>query len=202
MTLIDTNTTTTDPSPADPPAAAAPAAGMSVLRRDGSIAEFDPGRISVAITKAFLAVEGETAGRSSRLRALVVDLTDAVVGTLRRRYGSDPAPGRPVDLEEVQDQVELALMRDGHAAVARAYILYREEHRRARADRAFGTTAAQAAPQGIAAFSVVDVDGARTDPGRASGDQASRVGQCPAALRSRRALHRSRRKHSPGTDSP
>ncbi len=124
MTLIDTNTTTTDPSPADPPAAAAPAAGMSVLRRDGSIAEFDPGRISVAITKAFLAVEGETAGRSSRLRALVVDLTDAVVGTLRRRYGSDPAPGRPVDLEEVQDQVELALMRDGHAAVARAYILY------------------------------------------------------------------------------
>src|SRR6476619_6091897 len=115
----------------DPPRQLAPAsAGMGVLRRNGSIAEFDPGRIAVAITKAFLAVEGESAGRSSRLRAQVVELTDSVVGTLSRRYGAD-APGRPVDLEEVQDQVELALMRGGHAAVARAYILYREEHRRA-----------------------------------------------------------------------
>ncbi len=147
MTLIETTHPTDTPSvtpatvrpPADPPATAV--TGMSVLRRDGSIADFDPGRISVAITKAFLAVEGETAGRSSRLRALVVELTDAVVGTLRRRYGPEHAPGRPVDLEDVQDQVELALMRDGHAAVARAYILYREEHRRARAERAAGPAA-------------------------------------------------------------
>ena len=138
MTSTAVITTATDGSHqqiSDPPRQLAPAAaGMGVLRRNGSIAEFDPGRIAVAITKAFLAVEGESAGRSSRLRAQVVELTDSVVGTLSRRYGAD-APGRPVDLEEVQDQVELALMRGGHAAVARAYILYREEHRRARGER-------------------------------------------------------------------
>src|SRR6478672_3715405 len=107
----------------DPPRQLAPAAaGMGVLRRNGSIAEFDPGRIAVAITKAFLAVQGASAGRSSRLRAEVSEMTDAVTTTLQRRHRDSD---RPVDLEEVQDQVELALMRGGHAPVARAYILYR-----------------------------------------------------------------------------
>lgn len=110
----------------------AAATGMRVARRNGTIAGFDPGRIAVAITKAFLAVQGDSAGRSSRLRAEVAELTDAVTGLLRRRHGGSD---RPVDLEEVQDQVELALMRGGHLPVARAYILYREEHRRARTER-------------------------------------------------------------------
>ncbi|MTD14731.1 ribonucleoside-diphosphate reductase subunit alpha [Nakamurella sp. YIM 132087] len=131
---------------------------MSVRRRDGSVAPFDQGRIAVAITKAFLAVEGETAGRSSRLRAVVTSLTEAVVGTLERRYGDT---GRPVDLEDVQDQVELALMRDGHQAVARAYVLYREEHRRARAERAGTQTAT------VAGLSVARADGTRVPLDRA-----------------------------------
>ncbi len=118
-----------DRSPARP-------VGMTVLRRNGSVADFDPGRIAVAITKAFLAVEGESAGRSARLRSQVSEVTEAVVAPLRRRYGVDGStPGRPIDLEQVQDQVELELMRGGHAAVARAYILYRDEHRRARQQR-------------------------------------------------------------------
>ncbi len=125
-TLATPPTLTTDPEPATDVAA------MRVQRRDGSLAEFDPGRIAVAITKAFLAVQGESAGRSSSLRVSVTELTDAVAGTLARRTGG---LGRPVDLEEIQDQVELALMRGGHLDVARAYILYREEHRKARAER-------------------------------------------------------------------
>jgi len=131
------------------------AAEMRVARRNGTVADFDPGRIAVAISKAFLAVQGDSAGRSSRLRAEVTDTTDAVTTTLARRYGHTD---RPVDLEEVQDQVELALMRGGHAAVARSYILYREEHRKARADRDAGAeTADMAAPS----ISVVAVDGSR-----------------------------------------
>ncbi|MBM9466571.1 ribonucleoside-diphosphate reductase subunit alpha [Nakamurella leprariae] len=131
-----------------------------VRRRDGSTADFDPGRISVAVTKAFLAVDGSSAGQSAKLRSAVVELTDAVVETLTRRFSDGTGSGRPVDLEEIQDQVELALMRGGHAAVARAYILYREEHRRARAARESAGTdlpLADAAP-----LTVVGPDGSRT----------------------------------------
>ncbi|MDQ2847365.1 MAG: ribonucleoside-diphosphate reductase subunit alpha [Actinomycetota bacterium] len=120
-------------TPAPPEAAAdVPAAaptGLSILRRDGDIVAFDPSRIAIAITKAFLAVEGESTHHSARLRAQVRELTDSIVATLDGRFGGS---GRPVDLEAIQDQVELALMRADQAAVARAYILYREQHRQAR----------------------------------------------------------------------
>lgn len=107
---------------------------LRVLRRNGTVATFDADRISVAITKAFLAVEGAGAGQSERLRILVAELTNAVVGPLTSRYGRSGAVAIP--LEQVQDQVELQLMRGGHSAVARAYILYREEHRKAREAKA------------------------------------------------------------------
>ena len=139
------------PDVTPPPTDEAPAT-LRVQRRDGTVADFDAGRIAVAITKAFLAVQGEAAGRSSSLRVKVTELTDAVTATLARRSGG---LGRPVDLEEIQDQVELALMRGGHLDVARAYILYREEHRKARAARA-------AAPAPAAGdMSVVGADGRR-----------------------------------------
>ncbi len=109
---------------------------LRVLRRDRTIAPFDANRIAVAITKAFLAVEGSAAGQTARLRAIVGELTTAVVTPLSQRYGdTSGAALRPIPLEQVQDQVELELMRGGHGAVARAYILYREEHRRAREER-------------------------------------------------------------------
>ena len=135
-----------------------PIGDLLVVRRDGSTASFDPGRITVAITKAFLAVEGDKGQLSSRLRTVVSELAADVVGTLTRRH----APGWRVNLEDVQDQVELVLMRGGHAAVARAYILYREEHRRARAERVV------AAPHSDALISVLGTDGtvAPLDRGR------------------------------------
>ncbi len=137
--------------PADP---SRTAAGMTVIRRNGSTAPFDSGRVAVAITKAFIAVEGDSAGTSSRLRALVAELTEQITSTLARRHGVE----RHVDLEDVQDQVELALMRGGHAKVARSYILYREEHRKAREERlaAEDTVGADRTPQ---VLSVVAPDG-------------------------------------------
>lgn len=142
-----------DPAPPADPQLIGDADSMAVIRRNGTVARFDAGRIAVAVTKAFLSVQGESAGQSSRLRAQVGNITDAVVGTLSRRYRGT---GRPIDLEEVQDQVELELMRGEHSAVARAYILYREEHRRARAERENPSPAEVSAGP----FSVVGPDGA------------------------------------------
>lgn len=97
-----------------------------VIRRDGSETDFDASTISVAMTKAFLAVEGETGASSSRLHPLVAELTAQVVSALQRH----PTP--VVHVEQIQDQVELALMRGEHHKVARSYVLYREQQARAR----------------------------------------------------------------------
>ncbi|GAA1386748.1 ribonucleoside-diphosphate reductase subunit alpha [Pseudonocardia kongjuensis] len=132
-----------------PPASAHGTAppGLRVIRRDGSETTFDAGKISVAMTKAFLAVEGGPAAASSRLHHLVGELTDQVVAALARH----PAPG--VHVEQIQDQVELALMRGGHHKVARSYVLYREQHAQAR-------DAAPAAP-GTPTVHVTQPDGSR-----------------------------------------
>jgi ribonucleoside-diphosphate reductase alpha chain len=93
---------------------------------------FEPGKISVAVTKAFLAVEGGQGAASARIREMVAGLTDAVVAALARRQ---PAGGT-FHIEDIQDQVELALMRSGAHEVARAYVLYREKRADARAQEA------------------------------------------------------------------
>src|SRR5882762_6982458 len=100
-----------------------------VIRRNGAVVGFEPGKISVAVTKAFLAVEGGHSAASARIRELVAALTDAVVSALVRRQ---PAGGT-FHIEDVQDQVELALMRSGEHEVARAYVLYREKRAEERA---------------------------------------------------------------------
>ncbi|GAB3562936.1 ribonucleoside-diphosphate reductase subunit alpha [Amycolatopsis endophytica] len=109
------------------PAPAAAGAALRVIRRDGEASPFDANRISVALTKAFLAVEGDEAAASSRIRHLVAELTEQVGASLLKHANADT-----VHLEQIQDLVELALMRGGHHAVARAYVLYREEHAKAR----------------------------------------------------------------------
>lgn len=106
-----------------------PTRDCRVRRRDGSLSSFERTKIAVAISKAFLAVEGDSAANSSRLHHIVDDLTDAVVAALLRQV----PPGAPMHIEGIQDQVELALMRAGHHQVARAYVLYREDRARARA---------------------------------------------------------------------
>src|SRR6266849_2517560 len=103
-----------------------------IIRRNGAVVGFEPGKISVAVTKAFLAVEGGQSAASARIRELVVALTGAVVSALVRRQ---PAGGT-FHIEDVQDQVELALMRSGEHEVARAYVLYREKRAEARAHEA------------------------------------------------------------------
>ncbi len=105
---------------------------LHVIRRDGQVSSFDPDKITVAMTKAYLAVEGANASGSQRIRETVARLASQVVEALARRQ---PAGGR-VHIEDIQDQVELALMRAGEHRVARAYVLYREERARARQDQA------------------------------------------------------------------
>lgn len=104
-------------------------AEYKIIRRNGAVVGFEPPKISIAMTKAFLAVNGGTGAASARVREQVVLLTEAVVQALVRRQPS----GGTFHIEDIQDQVELALMRAGEHNVARAYVLYREERARERA---------------------------------------------------------------------
>ena len=103
-----------------------------VIRRNGAVVPFEPAKIALAMTKAFLAVRGGQGAASAAVREQVEKLTANVVASLQRRY---PAGGS-IHIEAVQDQVELALMRDGAHDVARAYVLYRERRAQERAARA------------------------------------------------------------------
>ena len=130
------------------------APSMQVIRRNGTVSPFDAGKISVAMTKAFLAVEGNTAAASRRVHEAVEQLTGEVFAALTRRIGE----GRTFHIEDVQDQVELALMRSEHHKVARAYVLYREERARRRAEEA---AAKPAAVPSVPALNVTLSNGAR-----------------------------------------
>ncbi len=96
---------------------------LQVIRRNGAVVSFNAEKINVAMSKAYIAVEGATGAASNRVREQVAALTASVVNALARRL---PAGGT-VHIEDIQDQVELALMRAGAQDVARAYVLYREK---------------------------------------------------------------------------
>lgn len=100
-----------------------------IIRRNGAVVAFEPGKITVAMTKAFIAVDGGQGAASARVREVVASLTNDVVNALLRRQ---PDSGT-FHIEDIQDQVELALMRSGEHDVARAYVLYREDRARERA---------------------------------------------------------------------
>jgi len=105
---------------------------LKVIRRNGKLTSFDASKIRFAITKAFLAVEGGQAAASRRIHDTCAELAEQVVRALMRRLPS----GGAIHIEDIQDQVELALMRSEHHKVARAYVLYREERTRLRAEKA------------------------------------------------------------------
>lgn len=128
-TALQTNGTDAVPPSIDTEVRTPTEPGYRIIRRNGSVTPFDPTKITVALTKAFLAVEGSMAAGSRRVHDVVKDLTEQVVSNLMRRVGE----GRTFHIEDVQDQVELALMRSEHHKVARAYVLYREERTRERA---------------------------------------------------------------------
>ncbi|WP_144632722.1 ribonucleoside-diphosphate reductase subunit alpha [Bordetella genomosp. 13] len=121
------------PSSSESPAADVSAAGQwssyHLIRRNGSVVGFEPSKIAIAMTKAFLAVNGGQGAASARVRELVEQLTAQVVNAVVRNRPN----GGSVHIEDVQDQVELALMRSGQHDVARSYVLYREKRSQERA---------------------------------------------------------------------
>ena len=98
-------------------------AQYKVIRRNGAVVGFEPEKIAIALTKAFLAVNGGQGAASARIRDLVAKLTQMVTDALLRREPS----GGTFHIENIQDQVELALMRSEQYDVARSYVLYRNE---------------------------------------------------------------------------
>ena len=103
-----------------------------IIRRNGAVVAFEPSKIAVALMKAFLAVHGTQGAASASVRETVDALTEAVVRALLR---SRPGGGT-FHIEDVQDHVELGLMRGGHHEVARAYVLYRDRRAQERARQA------------------------------------------------------------------
>lgn len=135
------------------PAIVATAPGqLKVIKRNGTVVPYTDDKIVVVLTRAFLAVEGGTAAASPRIRELVSALSDQVSGTFKRRLPS----GGTLHIEDIQDQVELVLMRSGEHKVARSYVLYRDERSRARADQA-----PQRAVSTSTSYQVVHPDGSK-----------------------------------------
>ncbi|NWG87972.1 MAG: ribonucleoside-diphosphate reductase subunit alpha, partial [Hydrogenophilaceae bacterium] len=117
------------PDTPDMTAPSTPYAAYKIIRRNGAVVAFEPSKIAVAMTKAFIAVHGSQAAASARIRQMVEELTANVVNALMRRQPH----GGTFHIEDIQDQVELSLMRSGEHEVARAYVLYRERRSEERA---------------------------------------------------------------------
>ena len=113
----------------DTNAQASPFSSYQIIRRNGGVVPFEPNKIAVAMMKAFLAVHGTQGAASASVRETVDELTQAVMRALMRSRPS----GGTFHIEDVQDQVELGLMRGGHHEIARAYVLYREKRTQERA---------------------------------------------------------------------
>ena len=101
---------------------------LKTIKRNGKVVRFDENKIKVAINKAFIAVEGGNAATSNRIYEQIDAVTQQIIQAFKRRLPT----GGTMHIEDIQDQVELALMRSTQYKVARAYVLYREERRKAR----------------------------------------------------------------------
>jgi len=131
---------------------------MKVIKRNGTVVPYDESKIAIAITKAFLAIEGPAAAASGRIHQTVSKLTEMVSETFHRRMPS----GGSIHIEDIQDQVELALMRQGEHSIARSYVIYREDRARERAARKAPAPAETAAiPEHAPAIEVIHPDGSR-----------------------------------------
>ena len=151
--------TTLEPEPNAEIAATAPGK-FRVIRRNGKVTAFDGGKIKVALTKAFLAVEGSNAAASTRIHRMVDELAEQIVAAVTRRM---PAGGA-LHIEDIQDQVELTLMRASAHKVARSYVLYRED--RARERKASQTIAAPEPGQNSLEVTLLDGSKAALDEKR------------------------------------
>jgi len=122
---------TANPATSVPTAPTHTLAQYQIIRRNGAVVPFEPNKIAVAMMKAFLAVHGTQGAASASVRETVEDLTQGVIRALMRSRPS----GGTFHIEDVQDQVELGLMRAGHHEIARAYVLYREKRAQERAQK-------------------------------------------------------------------
>ena len=141
LTTPDNLAATPQALPSHAPATANVLTHYQIIRRNGAVVPFEPQKIAVAMMKAFLAVHGTQGAASASVREVVDMLTQNVTRALMR---SRPGGGT-FHIEDVQDQVELGLMRSGHHEIARAYVLYRERRTQERARQAEEQT--PAAPQ-------------------------------------------------------
>ena len=132
-------------------------AGYQIIRRNGAVVAFEPNKIAVALMKAFLAVHGAQGAASASVRETVDALTETVVRALLRSRPS----GGSFHIEDIQDAVELGLMRGGHHEIARAYVLYRERRAQERAKQGEASAAPAAALQVIDGGQRVPLDMAR-----------------------------------------
>ena len=132
VTTKSNATLTNEPNSEQPLPASATAPGqLRVIKRNGAVVGYDESKISVAITKAYLAVEGGNAAASSRIHESVNQLGRQITSIFRRRMPS----GGTIHIEDIQDQVELALMRTGEHKIARSYVIYRADHARIREEK-------------------------------------------------------------------
>lgn len=92
-----------------------------VIKRNGKIVDFNPTRISNAIYRAAVSVGGRDKETAEKLARQVVEI-------LEEKYPDNYKP----HIEEIQDIVEKVLIENGHAKVAKEYILYREEQKQKR----------------------------------------------------------------------
>jgi len=125
---------------------------LRVIKRNGKVVSFEEEKIKIAVTKAFLANESGNAAASERIHKKVQDITKSVEDIFIRRMPS----GGTLHIEEIQDQVELQLMRSEEYIVARKYILYRDERATERKKVAPATTNIKAP-----AISVTKKDGSK-----------------------------------------
>ncbi len=128
-----------------------------IIRRNGAVVAFEPSKIAVALMKAFLAVHGTQGAASASVRETVDVLTESVVRALLR---SRPGGGT-FHIEDVQDLVELGLMRGSHHEVARAYVLYRERRSQERSKQAQPVITAEVALNVLDGGQRVPLDWAR-----------------------------------------
>jgi len=126
----------------EPGLAATAPGNLRVIKRGGALVAYDDSKIRIAMLKAVLAVEGDSAANSARVRDLVESLTESISRTFARRFPS----GGTLHIEDIQDQVELALMRASEHKVARSYVIYRNERAKERERSASEIAPSEEAP--------------------------------------------------------
>jgi len=129
-------------------------ARYQVERRDGSVVKFKGEKIVRAVTKAFLAEEN-LKDPTERILEEVEQISGTVFSSLARRRMS----GGTYHIEDIQDQVELALMRIGRPEVAKRYVLYRQERAKLREERNVAPPAAPSAPIAVPQYTITREDG-------------------------------------------